>query len=105
CANCATTSTPLWRRGPNAEVICNACGQSFPGLTSSANNNNNLGRPPGPHREHMQCINCRTDSTPLWRRDDKGNAICNACGLYYKLHATHRPVTMKRSVIKRRKRV
>ncbi|KAJ3017820.1 putative electron transfer flavoprotein subunit [Thoreauomyces humboldtii] len=64
-----------------------------------------LGRMPAPTREHMQCINCSTTSTPLWRRDDKGNAICNACGLYFKLHNSHRPYTMKRAVIKRRKRV
>ncbi|KAI8817301.1 uncharacterized protein EV422DRAFT_500275, partial [Fimicolochytrium jonesii] len=52
----------------------------------------------------VHCINCDTTSTPLWRRDDKGNAICNACGLYYRLHNTNRPVTMSRAVIKRRKR-
>ncbi|KAG0173270.1 putative electron transfer flavoprotein subunit [Apophysomyces sp. BC1034] len=51
-----------------------------------------------------QCFNCQTDITPLWRRDEKGNAICNACGLYYKLHNVHRPIAMKRSVIRRRKR-
>ncbi|KAI8071919.1 hypothetical protein BDF21DRAFT_308527, partial [Thamnidium elegans] len=50
------------------------------------------------------CANCRTTTTPLWRRDEGGNTICNACGLYYKLHNVHRPVSMKRSVIKRRKR-
>ncbi|KAJ3124603.1 putative electron transfer flavoprotein subunit, partial [Irineochytrium annulatum] len=26
CSNCGCTSTPLWRRGLNNEVICNACG-------------------------------------------------------------------------------
>lgn len=34
-----------------------------------------------------------------------GNNICNACGLYFKLHGTHRPNSMKKTVIKRRKRV
>ncbi|KAJ2784583.1 GATA type transcriptional activator of nitrogen-regulated proteins [Coemansia javaensis] len=50
------------------------------------------------------CFNCGVDSTPLWRRDAGGNAICNACGLYYKLHNVARPISMKRAVIKRRRR-
>ncbi|KAF8987815.1 putative electron transfer flavoprotein subunit [Haplosporangium bisporale] len=57
------------------------------------------------NRQNLICANCRTTTTPLWRRDSSGNTICNACGLYFKLHNVHRPVTMKRAVIKRRKRV
>ena len=33
------------------------------------------------------------------------SAVLTYLGLYYKLHSVHRPVTMKKSVIKRRKRV
>ncbi|EPY49674.1 iron-sensing transcription factor Fep1 [Schizosaccharomyces cryophilus OY26] len=51
------------------------------------------------------CQNCGTTNTPLWRRDELGNPICNACGLYYKIHGIHRPVTMKKAIIKRRKRI
>ncbi|KAJ2364143.1 GATA type transcriptional activator of nitrogen-regulated proteins [Coemansia sp. RSA 2611] len=50
------------------------------------------------------CFNCGVDSTPLWRRDGDGNVICNACGLYFKLHNVARPISMKRAVIKRRRR-
>ncbi|KAI8334047.1 hypothetical protein BD560DRAFT_414785 [Blakeslea trispora] len=50
------------------------------------------------------CTNCETTTTPLWRRDAHGRTICNACGLYYKLHLVHRPATMMKTVIKRRKR-
>ncbi|OJJ37171.1 hypothetical protein ASPWEDRAFT_108291 [Aspergillus wentii DTO 134E9] len=53
----------------------------------------------------VSCQNCGTTVTPLWRRDENGHPICNACGLYYKLHGCYRPTTMKKTIIKRRKRV
>ncbi|CAA93113.1 DNA-binding transcription factor, zf-GATA type, iron-sensing Fep1 [Schizosaccharomyces pombe] len=59
-----------------------------------------------PHEPSVTfCQNCATTNTPLWRRDESGNPICNACGLYYKIHGVHRPVTMKKAIIKRRKRL
>ncbi|KAJ2645681.1 GATA type transcriptional activator of nitrogen-regulated proteins, partial [Coemansia sp. RSA 1285] len=39
-----------------------------------------------------KCFNCNAEQTPLWRRDPQDNIICNACGLYYKLHGKPRPV-------------
>ncbi|KAJ1906721.1 GATA type transcriptional activator of nitrogen-regulated proteins [Coemansia sp. IMI 209127] len=54
--------------------------------------------------ERAVCFNCGTDYTPLWRRDAEGHIACNACGLYYKLHNKHRPISLKRSSIKRRRR-
>ncbi|KAI8371913.1 hypothetical protein BD560DRAFT_295018, partial [Blakeslea trispora] len=50
------------------------------------------------------CLNCDTTTTSLWRRDDDGDTICNACWLYYKLRNVHRPLSMKRNIIHRRKR-
>ena len=37
-------------------------------------------------REGTVCANCKTTHTTLWRRNHNGEPVCNACGLYYKLH-------------------
>lgn len=51
------------------------------------------------------CQNCQTSTTPLWRRDEYGAVLCNACGLFLKLHGRPRPMTLKTDVIKSRNRV
>lgn len=37
-------------------------------------------------RTGVVCANCETTNTTLWRRNNNGDPVCNACGLYYKLH-------------------
>ncbi|KAJ6614348.1 hypothetical protein B0H10DRAFT_1698699, partial [Mycena sp. CBHHK59/15] len=56
--------------------------------------------------------------TPLWHKDDEGKTVCNVyvlqhiysyimlmyvlrCGLYYKLHGSVRPISMKLDVIRK----
>ena len=51
------------------------------------------------------CQNCATSTTPLWRRDEIGSVLCNACGLFLKLHGRPRPISLKTDVIKSRNRV
>jgi hypothetical protein len=51
------------------------------------------------------CQNCTTSTTPLWRRDEIGSVLCNACGLFLKLHGRARPISLKTDVIKSRNRV
>ncbi|RUP48031.1 hypothetical protein BC936DRAFT_145054 [Jimgerdemannia flammicorona] len=109
CTNCGATSTPLWRRSANDELLCNACGLYL--------KLHNAPRPKSlkPHivrkdargeDEAIQpiCSNCGTTTTPLWRRDEDGAPLCNACGLYLKLHHEKRPMSMKTDIIKKRQR-
>ncbi|EEQ37735.1 putative nitrogen regulatory protein [Clavispora lusitaniae] len=49
-----------------------------------------------------ECFNCHTLKTPLWRKDRVGNTLCNACGLFLKLHGTTRPLSLKTDVIRKR---
>lgn len=50
------------------------------------------------------CTNCSTTTTPLWRRNPEGQPLCNACGLFFKLHGVTRPLSLKTDVIKKRNR-
>ncbi|KAI8851517.1 hypothetical protein BC829DRAFT_361008 [Chytridium lagenaria] len=82
CANCGVTSTPLWRRGLNDDVLCNACGLYLklhhvnrPKTLRPTSKKDTEGLP------SVECHNCMTKNTPLWRRDDEGRPLCNACGL------------------------
>lgn len=50
------------------------------------------------------CTNCFTQTTPLWRRNPEGHPLCNACGLFLKLHGVIRPLSLKSNIIKKRNR-
>lgn len=52
----------------------------------------------------IECTNCHTRTTPLWRRNPQGLPLCNACGLFLKLHGEVRPLSLKTDVIKKRNR-
>ncbi|KAG1464269.1 hypothetical protein G6F56_005115 [Rhizopus delemar] len=108
CTNCGATSTPLWRRSAEDELLCNACGlyQKLHNAPRPKTLKPHNARKECKDEEGSQlvCSNCSTTTTPLWRRDDEGAPLCNACGLYLKLHHERRPLSMKTDIIKKRQR-
>ncbi|KAG0784262.1 hypothetical protein G6F17_007447 [Rhizopus arrhizus] len=55
-------------------------------------------------KDDIKCYHCQTTNTPLWRRSPEGAVLCNACGLFLKLHGVVRPLSLKSDVIKKRNR-
>ncbi|KAH8549072.1 hypothetical protein BGW37DRAFT_503454 [Umbelopsis sp. PMI_123] len=109
CSNCGATSTPLWRRSANDELLCNACGlylklHNAPRPKSMKTSSVRKDVKTDDNAVQLFCTNCGTTTTPLWRRDEKGAPLCNACGLYLKLHHEKRPLSMKTDTIKKRQR-
>lgn len=100
CANCGTKQTPMWRRGANLELNCNACAL-YAKLHNCPRPCNGTPTAPRPRSRPSggsydrksgsksakplliggPCTACQTQTTPLWRKDAMGRTLCNACGL------------------------
>lgn len=80
----------------NSSVASPKGGAAAAAPAAATNNNMNS--------KDMSCTNCGTTTTTIWRRNVRGEMVCNACGLYFKLHGVNRPHTMRRDTIHTRRR-
>jgi len=89
----------------NSTVIVSRSATSTPELTTEGSSGTTAkGSSDDGDQPPTSCTNCGTQTTPLWRRDPEGQPLCNACGLFYKLHGVVRPLSLKTDVIKKRNR-
>lgn len=76
----------------------------LPSPPRSSSPNDDASTPSSSAASQQTCQNCFTSTTPLWRRDDNGAVLCNACGLFLKMKGKPRPISLKTDTIKSRNR-
>ncbi|XP_061590782.1 trans-acting T-cell-specific transcription factor GATA-3 [Cololabis saira] len=103
CVSCRTSTAPLWTRDDAGQHLCNTCSfqvhrqvhDDAPLLRAKRKTTST---------KRGRCVNCETETTTLWRRNAAGERVCNACGLYYRLHQVQRPLILKKEGIQTRNR-
>ena len=130
CHHCMTQYSEQWHRSTSVPIVilCHECIRMFTAnetdnhqslfeddddvsthvssiTTSSSDHPETHFIPPTDQQQTKEeCENCKTTITPLWRRGIEGQVLCNACGLYFKLHGKVRPLKFKTDVIRKRLR-
>ncbi|KAG0684323.1 hypothetical protein C6P40_004586 [Pichia californica] len=104
----SSTSTPAANQNTPSIPTPPLQPSSQPQSKSSNNTPTNISTPNSNVTNGLEgeiaCTNCHTKTTPLWRRNPEGQPLCNACGLFLKLHGVVRPLSLKTDVIKKRQR-
>ncbi|KAG4304919.1 hypothetical protein PORY_001594 [Pneumocystis oryctolagi] len=104
CFNCGVSETPLWRRSPDKNNACGLYLKHYKYMRPLVSRHRKLANSQLRSSAKMICANCKVTQTSLWRKNELGKPVCNACGLYEKLHHTQRPVTMRKEYVIRRRR-
>ncbi|KAM3188311.1 hypothetical protein ACTXT7_000534 [Hymenolepis weldensis] len=119
CVNCGRANSKYWAYDKAGNPLCIYCSnQMYPRYPTAQNSlaalmpkrftqsTKKLDRlPPNFNvKNGTICSNCQTSKTSLWRRAPEGDVVCNACGLYRKMHGRQRPLTMRKDSIQTRKR-
>ncbi|VDO13189.1 unnamed protein product [Rodentolepis nana] len=116
CVNCGRANSRYWAYDKGGNPLCIDCSKQMCSRHTTAQNGlpasmprqfkKKIDRLP-PHfnvKNGTICSNCQTSKTSLWRRAPEGDIVCNACGLYRKMHGRQRPLTMRKDSIQTRKR-
>lgn len=96
----ARAANKNWPKNDDKDLTLGSSAPSGSSIAASASASGNTGSQQSP----TSCTNCHTQTTPLWRRNPEGQPLCNACGLFLKLHGVVRPLSLKTDVIKKRNR-
>lgn len=90
CSGCPAYNNRLAKTQQLAMSASQASEQTSPIIESSASNTSPMLT--GTQSSLVPaCQNCGTTVTPLWRRDDSGHTICNACGIWNHLLLIDQP--------------
>lgn len=107
CSNCGNTYDIYW---VNTHYLCRQCFPDRvppkpPTPTPSPSGSKRKRSSVAFRNINQVCTNCDARDSTLWRRSSSsGNTVCNACGLYEKLHHVPRPKHMRKDTIQTRKR-